>query len=93
VSQKSGESKSQIKAIFDPVTSNISGLRSVSNGGMVIMCKDRQSTQKCSEEVTSKLGKQYVPQYEVSLSRPKVPLIKIWGLSEVLTKEYFISEI
>jgi hypothetical protein len=84
--QESGETKSQIKAIFDPVTSNISGLRSVSNGGIVIMCKDSQSTQKCSEEVTSKLGEQY----EVSLSRPKVPLIKIWGLSEVLTKEDFM---
>jgi hypothetical protein len=87
--QESGETKNQIKAIFDPVTSNINGLRSVSNGGIVIMCKDNESTKKCSEEVLSKMGEQY----EVNISRPKVPLIKIWGMSEVLSEEDVIVKL
>jgi hypothetical protein len=87
--QNCTETRNQIKSLFDPVASNINGLKSVSKGGVVIMCKDKSSTQKCSEELISKLG----DNYEVSLPVTKGPLLKVWGMSEVIPKEEFIEKI
>jgi hypothetical protein len=56
----------------------------VSKGGVVIVCKDKDSTQKCSEELISKLG-------EVSLAESKGPLLTI--MTEVITKKDFIDNI
>jgi hypothetical protein len=47
--------------------SKINGLKIVSKGGVVIVCKDKASTKKCGEELISKLGKDY----EVSLPESK----------------------
>jgi hypothetical protein len=61
--QNSLETGNQIKSSFDPVESKINGLKNVSKGGIVIVCKDKASTKKCSEELISKLSENY----EVSL--------------------------
>jgi hypothetical protein len=50
----------------------INGLKNVSKGGVVIVCKDKASTKKCSEAFISKLGEDY----EVSLPESNGPLLK-----------------
>jgi hypothetical protein len=45
----------------------INGLKNVSKGGVVIVCKDKTSTKKCSEELIFKLGEDY----EISLPESK----------------------
>jgi hypothetical protein len=87
--QNSLETSHQIKSLFDPVESKINGLKNVSKGGVVIVCKDKASTKKCSEELISKLGEDY----EVSLPESKGPLLKVWGMTEVIPKEDFIDKI
>jgi hypothetical protein len=57
--QNSLETGNQIKSLFDPVESKINGLKNVSEGGVLIVCKDKDSTQKCSEALISKLGEDY----------------------------------
>jgi hypothetical protein len=60
------------------VESKINGLKKVSKGGVVIICKDKDSTQKYSEELISKLDEDY----EVSLPESnKGPLLKVWGMT------------
>jgi hypothetical protein len=61
--------------LFDPVESKINGLKNVSKGGVVIICKDKASTKKCNEELISNFGEDY----EVSLPESKGPLLKVWG--------------
>jgi hypothetical protein len=63
--QLGAETINQIKAVSDPVASNISGLKSVSNGGVAITCSDPESTAKCMEEIAEKLG----DDYEVNVSK------------------------
>jgi hypothetical protein len=87
--QLGGETLNQIKSVFDPVESNINGLKSVSNGGVVIMCSDSESTEKCREEIAAKLG----DNYEVNVSKQKKPLLKIWGLSEEIESDEFINRL
>jgi hypothetical protein len=87
--QNSNETRDHIKSLFDPVVDNINGLKSVAKGGVVIICKDSESTRKCSEEIVTRMGEQY----EVSVTKTKVPLIKVWGMSEVLSKEDFVDKI
>jgi hypothetical protein len=41
------------------VESKINGLKNVSKRGVVIVCKDKASTKKCSEILISKLGEDY----------------------------------
>jgi hypothetical protein len=71
--QNSLETGNQIKSLFDPVESKINGLKNVSKGGVVIVCKYKDSTRKCSEELISKLGEDY----EVSVPESKGPLLKV----------------
>jgi hypothetical protein len=44
---------------------------------------------KCSEELISKLGEDY----EVSLPESKGPLLKVWGMTDVIPKKEFIDKI
>jgi hypothetical protein len=39
--------------------SKINGLKNVSIGGVVTVCKEKDSLQNCSEELISKLGEDY----------------------------------
>jgi hypothetical protein len=87
--QLGAETINQIKSVFDPVANNINGVKSVSKGGVVIMCNDLESTKKCREEIPTKLG----DAYDVNVSKQKNPLLKIWGLSEILEKEEFIQRL
>jgi hypothetical protein len=64
--QLCAETINQIKAVSDPVASNISG-------GVAIMCSDPESTAKCREEIAEKLG----DNYEVNVSKQKKPLLKV----------------
>jgi hypothetical protein len=50
--QNSLKTGNQIKSLFDTV-------KNVSKGGVVIVCKDKASTKKCSEELITKLGEDY----------------------------------
>jgi hypothetical protein len=72
-----------MKSLFYPVESKINDLKNVSKGGVVIVCKDKTSTKKCSEELISKLDEDY----EVSLPESKGPLLKMWGVAEVIPKK------
>jgi hypothetical protein len=87
--QLGAETINQIKAVSDPVASNISGLKSVSNGGVAIMCSDPESTAKCREEIAEKLG----DEYEVNVSKQKKPLLKVWGLSDLLEGDDLVTRL
>jgi hypothetical protein len=87
--QLGAETINQIKSVFDPVENNIHGVKSVSKGGVVIMCNDMESTNKCREEISAKLGEDY----EVNISKQKKPLLKIWGLSEIIEKEELVQRL
>jgi hypothetical protein len=67
--QDSFETGYQIKSVFDPMKSEI-------KGGVVIVCKDKASTQKYNEE----LGEDY----EVSFPESNGPLLKVLGMMEVI---------
>jgi hypothetical protein len=75
-----------LKSLFDPVENKINGLKNV---GVVIVCKDKASTKKFSEELISKLGEDY----EVSLPESKGPLRKESDMTELIPKKYFIDKI
>jgi len=87
--QLGAETINQIKTVSDPVASNISGLKSVSNGGVAIICSDPESTAKCREEIAEKLG----DAYEVNVSKQKKPLLKIWGLSDLLESDDLVTRL
>jgi hypothetical protein len=70
----------QIKSLFDPVESKINGL-------VVIVCNDKDSTRKWSEELISKLGEDYEVSY--SLPESKGPLLKVWGYDGSYTEKRF----
>jgi hypothetical protein len=89
IEQLGAETINQIKSVFDPVENNIKGVKSVSKGGVVITCNDLESTNKCREEIAVKLG----DEYEVNVSKQKKPLLKIWGLSEIIEKEEFVQRL
>jgi hypothetical protein len=71
--QNSLETGIRIKSLFDPVERKINGLKNVSKGVVVIVCKDNVLTKKCIEELISKLGEDY----EVSLPESKGQLLKV----------------
>jgi hypothetical protein len=75
------ETGNQMKSLFYPVESKINDLKNVSKGGVVIVCKDKASTKKCSEKLISQLGES------------KGPLLKVWGVAEVITKKDSIVEL
>jgi Zinc knuckle len=87
--QLGAETINQIKSVFDPVANNINGVKSVSKGGVVIMCNDLESINRCREEISEKLG----DEYEVNVSKQKKPLLKIWGLSDIIEKEELVQRL
>jgi len=87
--QLGSETINRIKSVFDPVTNKINGVKSMSNGGVVIMCNDHQATTKCREEISAKLG----DDYDVNVPKQKKPLLKIWGLSDVIEKDDFVNRL
>jgi hypothetical protein len=56
--------------------------QNVSKGGVVILCMDKASTKKFSEELISKLGEDY----EISLPESNGPFFKVWVMMEVIPK-------
>ncbi|KAK5646482.1 hypothetical protein RI129_004946 [Pyrocoelia pectoralis] len=81
--QNSMETKAEIKKSIDPTNLDVSGLRSIRNGGVLIECNNEDTMNKVKETVESKLG----PTYEVKIPRKKLPRVKIVGITEKLLPE------
>jgi hypothetical protein len=73
--QNCNETRDHIKSLFHPVVDNINGLKSVGKSGVVIICKDSDSTRKLMK-ILSCLQKTSI-QYESENLKYRL-LIKFW---------------
>ncbi|KAK4874062.1 hypothetical protein RN001_013422 [Aquatica leii] len=87
--QKSVDTKNDIKKCIDPTDMNITGIRPVSNGGILIECKNKDDVCKLKEKAETKMGESY----KIQLPKKKLPRIKIVGLSENLPPEIIEEKI
>lgn len=87
--QKSSDTKREIKKSIDPTDLEISGLRTLSKGSVVIECKNKETISKIKEKAQDKLG----DDYEVTVPKKRMPKIKIVGLSERLAPEIIEEKI
>lgn len=81
--QKSLDTKKEVRKSIDPTNLDISGVRSVSKGGIVIECKNTESVNKLKEKAESKLG----DEYEIKIPKKKLPRVKLVGISEKISLE------
>lgn len=79
--QSSTATKNDLKRLVDPTEIEISGLKSVSNGGIVVECKNAQAISKLKKEAQSKLGESY----NINEPKKRRPSIKIIGMREKRT--------
>ncbi|KAK4885151.1 hypothetical protein RN001_001422 [Aquatica leii] len=89
VEQKSVDTKNDIKKCIDPTDMNITGIRPVSNGGILIECKNKDDVCKLKEKAETKMGESY----KIQLPKKKLPRIKIVGLYENLPPEIIEEKI
>lgn len=73
--------KEEVKKNFDPSKLEISGLRNISKGGVVLECRNKDKINEVKEEVSKKLGENY----DISLPKKRSPKLKIIGLTENLS--------
>lgn len=78
--QNSIKTKEEVKKNIDPTTLEISGLRNIHNGGVLVECKTKESLIRLKEEIKQKLG----DKYDTSAPKKRVPTVKVVGMSEKL---------
>lgn len=83
------KSTKEIQAAINPSTSKVTNFRPAASGGIIISCKDIESSKKCSEEAKLKLSEDY----EINIPKKRSPQIKIVGLSEIITEEELVEKI
>lgn len=83
------KSTKEIQAAINPSTSKVTNFRSGASGGIIISCKDIESSEKCSKEAKLKLS----ADYEINIPKKKSPQIKIVGLSEIITEEELLEKL
>lgn len=77
-SQKSVTTREEVKELIDPTDIEISGLKTISNGGIAIECKNKEAISKLKAEASSKMGERY----NINEPRKRNPRIKIVGMRE-----------
>lgn len=87
--QTSTTTKEEVKRLIDPTEIEISGLKNVSNGGIVIECKNEQAVAKLREEAHSKLG----DKYNVNEPKKRKPYVKIIGMREHRSPDDIVNKI
>lgn len=80
--QNANQTMTEIKKAIDPTELNISGLRYVSKGGVLIECKNEETVNKLKEEAQRKLGEKY----DVTIPKKGIPRVKIVGLHEKISE-------
>lgn len=83
--QNSLKTKEDIKKSIDPLTVAVAGVRNISNGGVIIECKNSEAIEKLKEKVSEKLGSDYI----ASIPKSRMPRVKICGLSENMGAEEY----
>lgn len=76
--QDSEITKNDLKNKLDPKDILANGLRNVRDGGIVVRCKNKESTEKIKEV----FDKDYQEKYETSIPESKKPRIKIVGVND-----------
>lgn len=87
--QKNMITKNDVKKHIDPVELEVSGIRNISNGGILVECKNEEAVKKLKEEAVKKLGEDY----SVSVPKKLTPRVKVIGLSEKLQPEQIEANI
>lgn len=87
--QTSGVTKEDVRKWIDPTEIEISGIKNVSRGGIMIECKNNQAISKLKHEAQLKLSEKY------SINEPKKrsPRVKITGMRDKWSQEEILSKI
>lgn len=87
--QNSVVTKEEVQTLIDPTDIEISGVKSVSNGGIIIECKNEQAIHKLKEEAQSKLSEKY----NINEPKKRKPCVKITGMREHRNSDEIVSKI
>ncbi|XP_031357806.1 uncharacterized protein LOC116181573 [Photinus pyralis] len=77
-SQLSKQTFTTLKKNINPVTREVTGMKTLRRGAIVVECKTKEAAAKLKEEAESKLGDEYI----LSIPKRKLPKIKIVGLND-----------
>lgn len=78
--QSSLVTKKHLRENIDPIDLPIADIRNTANGGLIIECVDSDASDKLFKNVSDKLSEDY----NVNISKKRLPKIKVIGLSEEL---------
>jgi hypothetical protein len=87
--QQSTVTESEIKQKIDPSVVPVCGLKSVSNGSVILRCQNKSQLQNCKNKIEQELGQNY----NVVVPKVKQPVLKIVGLTEMPSEEELIDKI
>jgi hypothetical protein len=87
--QESAVTEKFVKQKIDPIEVPVCGIKSVVNGGVIVRCHNKVELEKCREKIQEKLGQNYT----VVAPKVKQPMLKIVGLTEMLTEDELIEKI
>uniref|UniRef100_A0A1Y1KHS9 CCHC-type domain-containing protein n=1 Tax=Photinus pyralis TaxID=7054 RepID=A0A1Y1KHS9_PHOPY len=76
--QPSKQTFTTLKENIDPITREVTGMKTLRRGTIVVECKNKEAAAKLKEEAETKLGSDYI----LSLPKQKMPKIKIVGLND-----------
>ncbi|XP_031350545.1 uncharacterized protein LOC116176206 [Photinus pyralis] len=76
--QPSKQTFTTLKENIDPIIREVTGMKTLRRGTIVVECKNKEAAAKLKEEAETKLGSDYI----LSLPKPKMPKIKIVGLND-----------
>lgn len=80
----------EIQKVINPSTSKITNMKITASGGNVIIaCKDKESIEKCSEEMKTKLGEKY----NINIPTKRNVQIQIMGLVNQLEEKDLTEKI
>lgn len=81
--QSSSKTQSAIKESFNPAEHPVNGVKNISNGAVILTCKNTESVDCVKDHAIKKLG----DKYNVKVSALRKPNIKISGMSEKITDD------
>jgi hypothetical protein len=89
VGQESTVTEKMIKQEIDPMLTPVCGMKTVSNGGVILRCQNKNELNNCKEQIEKELGQNY----NVVVPKSKRPVLKIVGLTEMLSEDELIEKI
>lgn len=87
--QSSEVTKNVVKEKMGPTPAGVNGLKSVSNGAVLVQCKTNESVEQIKKIAYDNLG----DSYEVKIPEKILPKIRVSGISEKMSNEEIVENI